>query len=607
MNENRGGHAGVRTDVLDRVREGVVQFDGRGRCTYLNERAEELLDARGELGVDVTALFPDDAVSVIREQIGADRTEDDPEQFDAVAGTRRIRGRVYADDDGSSVHFDVSRDADAASGSDGNDRDDSEWRAELLNRMDGLAWGGDGAAFGDPVRLLSTLVERTSEAIFIKDADGVYRFVNRAASEVFGISPEELVGTTDRELFEPPAVADIRATDEKVLTSGESHQSETERVIDGDKRVFATEKHPLTDETGAVIGVLGLSRDITERKRRERELQRREYLFERVQDIANIGFWEWDPDIDVVTFSRGVARLHGFDGPFETDKEGAIDFYHPEDRPAVETAVEQAVETGEWPDFERRLVRPSGEVRDVRVRGEVITDEEGDTELIRGVSQDITTQKERERELERKNERLDEFASVISHDLRNPLSVARGYATLLADEYDEQAVDGITTALDRMESIVEDTLKLARQGERVAQSEPVELEPLCNRCWNMVETADAEMVIEETGTIRGDPQRLQQVFENLFGNAIDHGGGDVTVRVGITDEETLYVADDGPGVAPDDREEVFEPGYSSTDDGTGFGLAIVRRIAEAHGWSVRLTDSASGGARFEFSDVTVDD
>lgn len=231
-----------------------------------------------------------------------------------------------------------------------------------------------------------------------------------------------------------------------------------------------------------------------------------------------------------------------------------------------------------------------------------MTDDDGTVELIRGVVQDITKQKKRERELQRKNERLDEFASVISHDLRNPLAVAKGNLTLLADSHDEEALEGVQTALERMESIIDDTLRLAQQGETVSETVPVRVGSLAERCWGMVETDDERLVVTDGATIEADPQRLQQVFENLFANAVEHGGR--VVRVGVTDG-TLSVADDGPGIAPDERAVVFDPGHSSTKSGTGFGLTIVKRIAEAHGWDVSVTESAHGGARFEFSGVSV--
>jgi signal transduction histidine kinase len=150
-----------------------------------------------------------------------------------------------------------------------------------------------------------------------------------------------------------------------------------------------------------------------------------------------------------------------------------------------------------------------------------------------------------------------------------------------------------------MEAIITDTLTLARQGETIDETESVSLTDLVGKCWGTVDTDAATLEITDKMTFQGDRDRLRHVFENLFRNAIEHGGTDVTVRVGRVDEDTIYVEDDGSGIPADRREEIFEPGHSSTSGGTGFGLTIVKRIVEAHGWTVSVTDGSEGGARFE--------
>jgi signal transduction histidine kinase len=117
-----------------------------------------------------------------------------------------------------------------------------------------------------------------------------------------------------------------------------------------------------------------------------------------------------------------------------------------------------------------------------------------------------------------------------------------------------------------------------------------------------VNTEQATLETDTTQAIQADRSRLQQLFENLYRNAVEHGGDDVTVSVGATDDG-FYVADTGPGIPESDREEVFEAGYSTTEDGTGFGLRIVEQIAEAHGWESTVTGSEQGGARFEFTGI----
>ncbi|WP_251341780.1 sensor histidine kinase [Haloplanus halophilus] len=259
----------------------------------------------------------------------------------------------------------------------------------------------------------------------------------------------------------------------------------------------------------------------------------------------------------------------------------------------------------------------------------------------------------RERELARQNERLDEFASVVSHDLRNPLNVARGNLELARETPDREYLERIAGALDRMDDLIDDVLTLARDGRTVSEFRPVDLRSVADAAWATTTTADATLVFaDDPGTVQGDEGRLVRVFENLFRNAIEHGStgspagtrggsvahdagdepptaeaftrgtsaderdgderasdepdddadGGLTVTVGRT-ESGFYVADDGPGIPESERETVFETGYSTATDGTGFGLNIVRSIAEAHGWEVTVTESAAGGARFEFNGI----
>ena len=218
------------------------------------------------------------------------------------------------------------------------------------------------------------------------------------------------------------------------------------------------------------------------------------------------------------------------------------------------------------------------------------------------------TLRERERELERQNERLDRFASVLSHDLRNPLSIAGGYAevarTEAASEAVEDAVTEVQNAVERMSTLVDQTLTLAREGARVDETEPVGLPELARRLADAT-TGEGPRVTFESGdlpawTIQADRDRLERILDNLLRNAVEHCGREVTVRIGrLDDEPGFYVADDGPGIPPDRREDVFEYG-TSFDDGTGLGLAIVSELTRAHGWRVTVENSREGGARFVF-------
>lgn len=215
--------------------------------------------------------------------------------------------------------------------------------------------------------------------------------------------------------------------------------------------------------------------------------------------------------------------------------------------------------------------------------------------------QEQTLLKQQDR-LETQNDRLDSFASVVSHDLRNPLNVAQGRIELAREEHDSDHLQFVAQAHQRMEALIDDLLILAREGEAIAETERIEVRNLSEICWNNVETAEATLVIETDHLILADRSRLQQILENLFRNAVEHGGQEVTVTVGDF-AEGFYVEDDGPGIDSDVRPQIFNPGYSTDKDGTGFGLPIVKEIVEAHGWQVQVGEAHNGGARFEFSGI----
>jgi signal transduction histidine kinase len=225
------------------------------------------------------------------------------------------------------------------------------------------------------------------------------------------------------------------------------------------------------------------------------------------------------------------------------------------------------------------------------------------------VIRDITDQKRREQELEeikrtleRSNERLDQFASTVSHDLRNPLNVAQLRLELAQDEVESRHLDIVSDAHKRMEALIDDLLTLARQGDIIEETDSVDLTTLAETTWQSVATADATLTVKTERRICADPSRLRQLLENMFRNSVEHAGEDVSIIIGELDDG-FYIADDGPGIPVDKHDDVFDAGYSIADGGTGFGLRIVADIAEAHGWGVTVAEEEQPGARFKFTGV----
>jgi len=223
-----------------------------------------------------------------------------------------------------------------------------------------------------------------------------------------------------------------------------------------------------------------------------------------------------------------------------------------------------------------------------------------------GIFRDITERAERERELKRQNDRLEEFADTVAHDLRNPLSIAQGRLKYAQKTGDDEHFEAIESAQDRMEQMIEELLSLAKQGQAVLDPDELLLEDAVDRAWSHVETTNAtlDVDIEDTCVITADEGRLCELLENLFRNAVEHGGETVTIRIGcLPDAAGFYVEDDGPGIPPEKRSDVVQAGYTESENGTGFGLSIVNQIVDGHDWQLDITEGDDGGARFEISNT----
>jgi signal transduction histidine kinase len=223
---------------------------------------------------------------------------------------------------------------------------------------------------------------------------------------------------------------------------------------------------------------------------------------------------------------------------------------------------------------------------------------DGEFEGYAVTSRDTTSRKQYERMLERRNDRLKEFTDILSHDLRTPLSVIGGRLELYRETGDEEHLGVIEKTTDRMEGLVDDLLRVAKQGQVVEEPEPTDIGTVLEIAQEGALPASAEVVYETVPTVMADPDRLVQVFENLLQNSVDHGGEAVTVRVGPL-EDGFYVEDDGPGIPEKARERVFQHGYTTRAGGMGYGLSVVRSVVGAHGWDIVVSDSDAGGARFE--------
>lgn len=453
------------------------------------------------------------------------------------------------------------------------------------------------------------IVEQSADIATIFDADGMITYVSPSVRDILGYDPDDLVGDRGYEYVHPDdKEANANAVEEALNGDGSAVAEVRFRRADG---TWCWIESTLRDHRNDPVigGILGMSRDISERKAKEQEYRQLateyETFLENVEDaifFLNVRTTETDCEFEFERLSPSYEEQTGLRTQ-QVKGKTPEEVFGNERGPELTANYHRCVRAREPISYQEELpVADDARFWDT-VLAPVITDEEV-TRLI-GITRNVTDRVRRERQLKSQRDQLDEFASVVSHDLRNPLNVAMGRIEFLADEHDNEHIAATARALDRMDEIIQDTLMLARQGQVVSDMEEIDFSGLVGRCWHTVSTGEATVELADDLWIRGDQTRLQHLFENLFRNAVEHGGRDVTVRVGQFDTHGIYVEDTGQGIPEDSREKVLEPGHSSSNEGTGFGLTIVKRIAEAHGWELEIQESSEGGARFKFQDVDI--
>jgi PAS domain S-box-containing protein len=340
----------------------------------------------------------------------------------------------------------------------------------------------------------------------------------------------------------------------------------------------------------------------------ERELAERERFLSTL--ISNVPGMVYrctnDPGWPIAFVSDGAADLSGYTAEELTSGEvvWGEDVIHPDDADEMWETVQEAMAADEPFEVTYRIQTADGETRWMWEQGRAVDTEDG-AEVLEGFIVDVTERKEREAELRKQKDRLDRFARVVSHDLRNPLTVAQGHLDIAREEHDSPSLDAIEEAHDRMVSIIEGVLTLARADEHVSNTAPVDLESAAQDAWSTVDTKEMTLdVADDLEVVYAERSLLRQLLENCFRNACEHAGADANVTVGGVREGGqqvgFYVEDDGPNVPEELRDRVFEFGETSTDDGTGTGLAIVKQIVDAHQWDAEIVDGDAGGARFVF-------
>lgn len=478
------------------------------------------------------------------------------------------------------------------------------------------------------------LLDRMTDAFFALDTDWRFTYLNETAEDVLDRSAAELLGTTVWETF-PEAIDTPFETRYKEAMQTQEPVTFEEYYAELDAW-FDVRAYP------SPSGLSVYFYDITDRKRQREALAHREETLRQMHNIIADRERSFDEQVrDLLALGRSELKT-----AYGTLSEIRGDEYIFE----IVDANDDSIEAGDIVPLSATNCEIAASNERTLVLGDVArdapeeTDRAGYTEwgiacyigapvyvgnkvygtfcfydteprtgqfsdwevaLVDLMSRWVTYELERQRtndRLERQNERLESFASIVSHDLRNPLNVLVGSIELAEETGGAEQFERCYRAIERMVALIEDLLALARSGESISALEAVPLTAVTRNSWETVDVGGATLATPTKVEIKADRTRLQQLLENLIRNAIEHGGENVNVTVGDL-PDGFYLEDDGPGIPASDREQVFESGYTTSQSGTGFGLSIVKSIADAHGWTVEIVKGSDGGARFEFAGV----
>lgn len=461
------------------------------------------------------------------------------------------------------------------------------------------------------------------------------------------IGSRYVVGLPIREAFQETSVGDLffDLMDE-VYASGEpylGYQARSMRDDDGDgfpeAEVYSDFVIQPIYGRGGVEGILLHAVDVTAQVLAERDMRRHAAALEEGEarlrlalEAGHMGTWEWVLDEDKVIFSAPLERIHGLKtGAFAGTPGAFEEQIHRDDRTRAMARIRRAISRGAALQAEYRIVRPNGSVRWLETRGTIIRDAFGRATRLTGVAIDVTERREGEdalkrslaslqrmtRALERNNRELDQFAYVASHDLKAPL---RGIANLsqwieeeIGDALNDQAreyMDLLRGRIHRMEGLIEGILSYSRIGRTTHGVEDVDSGALAREVIELLAPPDGAdvTIVGEMPVVHTERLPLQQVFLNLIGNALKYAGGaEARVTVSSSAAETdgfvrFTVADNGPGIAPEYHEKIW--GIFQTlqprdkVEGTGIGLALVRKIAENKGGRAWIESEPGHGATF---------
>jgi two-component system sensor histidine kinase/response regulator len=477
---------------------------------------------------------------------------------------------------------------------------------------------------------LQTLVDNVPDRIYIKDTWSRFMMVNRAVVERLGVSdPEEVVGKTDFDFYPREYAKETFQDEQRIMKSGQPLIGKTEKVKkNGQTQWVSVTKVPIKDRNGKVIGLAGISRDITTLKRMEEALAYERDLLQALMDNIPDPIYFKDNMSRFTRINREHASWLGIKDYNEAIGKTDFDFYAAEFAQEAYQDEQKIIETKK-PLINKieKIKKPDGTHIWASATKVPIINKKGQVTGIVGISRDITKLRQLEEELIRANEQLrhsnidlENYTYVVSHDLKAPLRAIRSFSTFLLEDYkdkiDETGQDylrRIADAASHMDALIEDLLLLSRVGRKFMEFENVDLNQLLKEIVTdiepLIKKRNGEVVSPQLPTILIQRTWLKQLFMNLIDNGLKFNKSKVPrVEISYEEKETEYlfkVQDNGIGIEEKYHEKIFnlfERLHTREEyEGTGAGLAICKKIVLQFGGKIWIKSQTGKGTTFFFT------